>query len=261
MPIRKRIVERLAAIAADYISLSPIDALGQRLLLTEELKPDITPDAMTFSGGVSEYIYNRESREFGDIGKMLADELLIQLRARTPVPILDPGQGIRATVIGASQFTVQVSGKTIYLPDPNVLPARNIPVVPIALDLALDDGHRAIVDEIRSALRRLDLGPERRMAVAFSWTGDPDYSRLKLVASGIIRAIAPGGTRTEPLFIVVDGDIARTLGYILSEELHLSGPLIAIDGIHLEELDFIDVGALISPPGVVPVIVKSLAFS
>ena len=34
-----------------------------------------------------------------------------------------------------------------------------------------------------------------------------------------------------------------------------------IDGVQLQELDFVDVGELISPPGVVPVVIKSLLFS
>jgi ethanolamine utilization protein EutA len=81
------------------------------------------------------------------------------------------------------------------------------------------------------------------------------------VANAILRAVAPGGKRSELLLLMIDGDVGRTLGYILHDELHLSGDLVSIDGVHLEELDFVDVGALISPPGVIPVIIKSLVFS
>ena len=34
-----------------------------------------------------------------------------------------------------------------------------------------------------------------------------------------------------------------------------------LDGIQLRELDFLDVGELLDPPGVVPVVIKSLLFS
>jgi ethanolamine utilization protein EutA len=51
------------------------------------------------------------------------------------------------------------------------------------------------------------------------------------------------------------------MGRILTEELGLSGDLIAIDGVALQELDFVDVGEPITPPGVVPVVIKSLLFS
>jgi ethanolamine utilization protein EutA len=51
------------------------------------------------------------------------------------------------------------------------------------------------------------------------------------------------------------------LGGILDEDLHVTAPLIAIDGLQLVELDYVDVGELIQPAHVVPVVVKSLAFA
>jgi ethanolamine utilization protein EutA len=63
------------------------------------------------------------------------------------------------------------------------------------------------------------------------------------------------------LLLMIDGDIGRTIGRILTEELGFAGDLISIDGVELAELDFVDVGELISPPGVVPVVIKSLLFS
>ena len=60
---------------------------------------------------------------------------------------------------------------------------------------------------------------------------------------------------------MIDGDIGKTIGRILTEELGFKGDLVSIDGVELAELDFVDVGELISPPGVVPVVIKSLLFS
>ena len=51
------------------------------------------------------------------------------------------------------------------------------------------------------------------------------------------------------------------MGRLLQEELGMPGKLVSIDGVQLQELDFVDVGELISPPGVVPVVIKSLLFS
>jgi ethanolamine utilization protein EutA len=259
--IRQKIARRLATVAADYITGAALDALGQKLLLTEPLQRSQAPDCVTFSGGVSEYIYGREKKEFGDIARMLAPELIGELSTRMSLPILDPGQGIRATVIGASQFTVQVSGKTIYLPDLSVLPVRNVPVVHVGLDLSQDIDAKSVVAAIRSTLSHLDLKPTARMAIAFAWTGDPEYGRLAAAGQALLDAVAPGGRRSEPLLLMIDGDIGKTLGHILHEELGLEGKIVSIDGVQLQELDFVDVGELISPPGVVPVIIKSLLFS
>ena len=258
---RRAIARRLATIAADYIVGAPPDPLGEALLLTDPLPRIVMPEAITFSGGVSEYIFGYESRDYGDIARPLAEELRAELRRRTALPLIDPGQRIRATVIGASQFTVQVSGKTIHLPQPAVLPVRNVPVVPVDLDLGGAIDGAAISAAIRAGLARLDLAPDALLAIAFSWHGDPDYSRIAAVGSAITAAVAPDGRRTAPLLLMIDGDIGRTIGRILTEELGFEGDLVSIDGVELAELDFVDVGELISPPGVVPVVIKSLLFS
>jgi len=257
---RRAIARRLAMIAADYIVGAPPDALGQALLLTAPLPRTVAPEAITFSGGVSEYIFAYENRDYGDIARLLAEELRTELRWRTSLTLIDPGQRIRATVIGASQFTVQVSGKTIHLPRPAVLPVRNVPVVPVGLNLAGAIDGAAIAVAIRAGLARLDLAPDARLAIAFSWHGDPDYPRIAATGAAIMAAVAPDGRRTEPLLLMIDGDIGRTIGRILTEELGFAGDLVSIDGVELAELDFVDVGELISPPGVVPVVIKSLLF-
>jgi ethanolamine utilization protein EutA len=72
---------------------------------------------------------------------------------------------------------------------------------------------------------------------------------------------APEGDFAHPTELMIDGDIGKTMGRILTEEIGLEGDLVSIDGVHLQELDFVDVGELILPPGVVPVVIKSLLFS
>ena len=258
---RHAIAHRLATIAADYILGVPPDPLGKALLLTAPLPRTAMPAAITFSGGVSEYLFGYESRDYGDIAKLLADELRAELKRRTALKLIDPGQRIRATVIGASQFTVQVSGKTIHLPRRGILPVHNVPVVSIGLDLGGAIDGADIMAAIQAGLARLDLAPDARVAIAFSWHGDPDYPRIAAAGAAIMAAVAPGGRRTEPLLLMIDGDIGKTMGRILTEELGLSGDLVSIDGVQLAELDFVDVGELISPPGVVPVVIKSLLFS
>jgi len=258
---RHAIARRLATIAADYILGVAPDPLGQSLLLTDPLPRTAVPTAITFSGGVSEYLFGYESRDYGDIAKLLAEELRAQIKQRTALKLIDPGQRIRATVIGASQFTVQVSGKTIHLPRRGVLPVHNVPVVPVGLDLGGAINGAAITAAVRAGLARLDLDPDARVAIALSWHGDPDHPRIAAAAAAIMAAVTPDGRRRQPLLLMIDGDIGKTMGRILTEELGFSGDLVSIDGVHLAELEFVDVGELISPPGVVPVVIKSLLFS
>ncbi len=83
---------------------------------------------MSFSGGVSEYIYGGEAKSFGDIGPQLAAELRARL-ATGKLQLARPDARIRATVIGASQYTMQVSGSTIFVSPLDTLPLRNVPVI------------------------------------------------------------------------------------------------------------------------------------
>ncbi|HET7492655.1 MAG TPA: ethanolamine ammonia-lyase reactivating factor EutA [Bradyrhizobium sp.] len=258
--IRQRIVQRLAAAAADIIVDAPLDPLAQSLLLTAPVPRKVAPAALTFSGGVAEYIFGEEACEFGDIAKPLARALTQELSRRLPLPLIDPGQRIRATVIGASQFTVQVSGKTIYLPDPYVLPVRNVPVVHIAMDGGKPDRARTAAD-IRGGLEEIDLDNVPGVAIAFSWRGDPEHSRLQAAGAAIVDALQPVRERIKLLVLAIDGDIGKTFGRLMHRELNWPGKIVCLDGVELHELDYIDVGELIAPPGVVPVVIKSLLFA
>ena len=83
------------------------------------------------------------------------------------LPLIDHGQRIRATVIGASQFTVQVSGKTIYLPDPYVLPVCNLPVVHVTIDAGHLDRERTAA-EVRTSLDEIDLDAVPGVTIAIT---------------------------------------------------------------------------------------------
>jgi ethanolamine utilization protein EutA len=259
--VRQAIAKRLATLAVDQIAGAPLDELGRALELTEPLARSVAPEFITFSGGVAEYIFGRESADHGDIAKSLADEIIAQLKTRISIPIIEPSERIRATVIGASQFTVQVSGKTIYLPDPGVLPVHNVPVVHLGLDNSGDIDADEIVGALAKAAGLMDLAPDARVALAFTFAGAPEYPRLAAMARAIMRFAAPKGRRDELLVLMIDGDVGRALGRIIDKELGLDGKLVSIDGVQLRELDYVDIGELLDPPGVVPVVIKSLLFS
>lgn len=255
--VRRQVCERLAEVAVDKILGADPDALGRALELTGRLERRASPSYLTFSGGVSEYVFGNEVADYGDIARELADQIVRQLGARTQVPAIDAGQRIRATVIGASQYTVQVSGKTIHLSDASVLPVHNLPVV------HLGTVHSAHVDrvQISDALRR---GADIRgadvsapMAVGLTWQGLPAYAALEELALGIADG---AGSSDHPLTLAIDGDIGQLVGRLLEVELGFARQVISVDGVALADLDFIDIGELLDPPGVVPVVIKSLLF-
>ncbi len=258
---RQAITKRLAALAVDQILGMPLDDLGRKLLLTDALDRNVVPTYITFSGGVSEYIFGHETEDHGDIARNLAQEIVAQLRPRIDVPVIDAGQRIRATVIGASQFTVQVSGKTLYISGLEALPVHNIPVIHLGMALPGTIDSDKIAEAFKSNAERQDRDLSSPVALAFSWSGLPDYQRLLAMATAIKTVAAPVDQRKELLVLMIDGDVGQTLGRILEKELDIGSNIISIDGVQLKDLDFVDLGEFMDPPGVIPVVIKSLLFS
>lgn len=264
---RQRLVVRMAEILIGAIRGDPLDELGRALLLTEPLPdwqrdPHITPKAITFSGGVAEFMFEREKGRFGDIGPDLAHALQHALaHHRVETTVWDAGQGIRATVIGAAQFTVQVSGNTILVSYPERLPVRNLPVVLCQFELDGTIDPRAIEDTVHAAVARADLydGADS-LAIAFPWRSEPLHARLHALASGICAALPKALYGNPGLVLLIDGDIGMTLGRIISTEIAPGASVIAIDNVQLRQFDFVDIGTVVKPTNVVPIIIKSLLF-
>jgi ethanolamine utilization protein EutA len=99
------------------------------------------------------------------------------------------------------------------------------------------------------------------VALAFRWQGAPSHERIFAFAQGIVRGLAKTVAQKNPLYIMLDGDIAQTLGAILHEELDVQGEILAIDGVVLWDFDYIDLGRIRLPSHTVPVTIKSLVFS
>jgi ethanolamine utilization protein EutA len=253
--------ERMADRLFEAMSRAALAAETAALLRLEPLRNARAPDVVTFSGGVSEYIYGRETRVFGDLGPRLARA--IRARVEDWGPRLErPEQGIRATVIGASQYTIQVSGSTIFVSPHEALPLRNVPVIAPILPLDQESPvPAAIAAAIGHALKRLDLhDAERPVALCYRWKGSATFARLDAFCRGAAAGLARLLERGHPLVLVGDGDVGGLIGIHCREELRLPGAIVSVDGIALKEFDFVDIGALLEASGAVPVVIKSLVF-
>jgi ethanolamine utilization protein EutA len=102
---------------------------------------------------------------------------------------------------------------------------------------------------------------EGEVALALRWQGIPSYERISAFAEGIRHGLATTIERRKPIYIMLDGDIAQTLGAILREELLVESEILAIDGVMLRDFDYIDLGRIRMPSYTVPVTIKSLVFS
>jgi ethanolamine utilization protein EutA len=236
----------------------------EHLYLTDPIAELGHIDGIMFSGGVSEYIYERENRDFGDMGPRLGRAIRERVaRGALPCPLLPAGECIRATALGASEYSVQLSGNTSYISAPGLLlPRRNLQVLlpPFVCEEAIDPDKIAVA--IRSHMTAFDIADtDREIALALRWTGMPAYDRLAAFAEGIKRGLSERIAKKQPLYIMLDGDVAQTLGHILRDELNVQSEILVIDGVVLWDFDYIDLGRIRMPSCTVPVTIKSLVFS
>lgn len=254
-------LDRLANTMADLL-IEAILKPENRLYLTDPLPAVEGVDAMMFSGGVGEYVYGREDRDFGDLGRRLG--LAIRARLdRLPWKLLPPGECIRATAFGASEYSVQLSGNTVYVSQPGeLLPRRNLQV----LQPHVHFHHRIASEEVAEAIRRhfrdfdLEEG-EAEVALAFRWRGEPSFERISAFAQGIRSGLKGTIEKAKPVYLILDGDVAQTLGGILKEDMRIASELLVVDGIALRDFDYIDLGRIRMPSYTVPVTIKSLVFT
>jgi ethanolamine utilization protein EutA len=216
---------------------------------------------VTFSGGVSEYIYGREASTFGDLGALLAQE--VRARVEKWGPKIEPAnEGIRATVVGASQYTTQVSGSTIFVHPMEALPLRNVPV--IAPTLALDEDTidaAGVSAAIKGVLKRLDLGQgDSPVAVFVPWRGSATFQRLDAFCKGVADGLSDVLAKGHPIVLAGDGDVGGLVGIHFKEEMKVGSAVVSIDGLELKDFDYIDIGTMLPASGAVPVVIKSLIF-
>jgi ethanolamine utilization protein EutA len=134
-------------------------------------------------------------------------------------------------------------------------------VVRVVLGSGGDIDRDRVAAAVRNGVAEIDFDDVPGAAIAFTWPGDPEYSRLTAAAEGILSALQPLQDQIKLLIVAIDGDVGKTFGRLLHRELKWPGKVVSIDGVELQDLDYIDIGELIAPPGIVPVVIKSLLFA
>lgn len=243
-----------------------MEVADQRLLRTarlfdEDVRSEI--DFVTFSGGVSEYIYRREARRFGDLGAALGEAIRHCLESET-IEFREPRNGIRATVLGAAQYGLQMSGSTVWASSPELVPLRNVAVVKPELHLDTDElDYAQLSAALQRALEdRATTVSGDLFAVAIRWQGSATFARIDTLARALLDVTEREGLEEcdAPLVVVCDVDIAGLLGRHLQDLRARGVAAICLDGIEVSDFDFLDIGAFVPGTGALPVVVKTLLF-
>lgn len=253
------VAARMAALVVEIAEGAP-SALAHRLLMTDCLRRGHHLDALFVSGGIGECLYHPADDVFayGDIGPLLA----AALRAHpgfSAMPLREPKQTLRATVIGAGAHALSLSGSTIWLNYAH-LPLRNLPVVPPALGEADGGDPERLAAAWDLAARRQDLDPSRELCALALPAELPVSYRSVLACAEALRIFASRHAAAQlPLIVIARQDFGKALGMELQPALG-GRELAVIDEVETREGDYVDIGNSYFGGEIVPLTVKSLAF-
>lgn len=216
--------------------------------------------AVFFSGGVADLIYHEsaDTWAYGDIGVLLG-RAIRESRLFTDFQKMEPGETIRATVVGAGTYTTTISGSTITYSD-DIFPLKNIPV--IKLDEELQEA--CFAGETEPVIRRIQwaLGQNdaEHFILAMPGKRDPGYMEMKRAAASIRQIMDRVQLPGEPILLVIESDIAKAMGQMIRQQPDLKRQVVAIDSIHVEDGEYVDMGKPMMNGMVIPVVVKTLIF-
>ncbi|MHA2072054.1 MAG: ethanolamine ammonia-lyase reactivating factor EutA [Candidatus Thorarchaeota archaeon] len=259
-----RTIAREFAKALVEIMLGPAKStVAKELMMTDDLDFSNPVDAYSFSGGVSEMFYGSDET-FDDIGVMLAEEIKALVEDKG-LPMVEPENKIRATVIGAGAFSLSVSGSTTFFDKSVELPLVNIPVLPVNLGIG-EFSREELEEGIRRSFTTFDMVEgEDIVALYFKdrvvsrvYTGD---EWLPPFAKSIEEAL-PNSVSKKRLIILIFGyDVAKRIGLVIRDETSIKSNILVLDELQLEAGDWIDIGAPLKSTEAFPVTVKSLVFN
>ena len=229
--------------------------ISKMLMMTDDLDFSIPIDEISFSGGVAEMIYEKTSDFYEDIGKFIAEEIKTLVKDLN-LPLIEPENKIRATVIGAGAFSLSVSGSTCYY-DKNIeLPMLNIPVVPINFRIT----EQNLKERVKEALKNFNLKEgEDIFTLYFKDLINPND--LKILAKEIEKAFPNSVANKRIVFLILRFDGAKMLGITIRDNTLIKQNLFCLDELELEAGDWIDVGAPLKEGEAFPVTIKSLVFN
>lgn len=253
------VAQRMASLLLEVVEgkLSP---LAQHLLMTEPLPPIGHLQALTLSGGVGACYYQDQSEaspfRFGDIGPLLASALR-RLSGFQQLPLREPKQTVRATVIGAGAHSLSLSGSTIWLREMQ-LPLRNVPVVQCPVTWKDHQG-AGLADGWKQGLRHMDLQVDGDLyALALPADMPVAYQAIQGCVDELGKFLQRV-TNPHPLLLVARQDLGKVLGMLLQPRL-AGRSLAVIDEVATNDGDYIDIGSPLFDGEILPLTVKSLAF-
>ena len=250
----EKICEKLAKSLLEVCCLKEICEDTKRLFISEGFE-SFTTDYISFSGGIGEYIEkdceeisNKANLKHNDIGPFLGYCISKEFEMYRE-KLISPKEKIRATVIGAGNHSLTISGSTITF-DEAIMPLKNIPIIkPFEKEEKLSEIYA-------KSIEKLEMYENKSIAISLVGSKSPSYEEIKLIGNEMIKLFEK---ISGPIIVVLENDFAKALGQIISLNLKEKRSVICIDKISTSNGDYIDIGLPIGDS--VPVVIKTLIYN
>ena len=217
--------------------------------------------AVFFSGGVADLIYHEsvDTWAYGDIGVLLGRAI----RGKSFIyGFSENGARRDHSCHGcgcAGTYTTTISGSTITYSD-DIFPLKKY-----SGDQADEELQEAcFAGETEPVIRRIQwvLGQndEEHFILAMPGKRNPGYMEMKRAAASIRQIMDRVQPPGEPILLVIESDIAKAMGQMIRQQPDLKRQVVAIDSIHVEDGEYVDMGKPMMNGMVIPVVVKTLIF-
>ncbi|WP_315068958.1 ethanolamine ammonia-lyase reactivating factor EutA [uncultured Clostridium sp.] len=246
--------KKLACSLSEVCILKEMREDTEKLFITEGFA-GIKADYISFSGGIGEYIGDinvelslKEAMKHKDIGVVLGNCISTEFKKYKKL-VISPKEKIRATVIGAGNHSMTISGSTIAF-DKSVLPLKNIPILkPFYKEEKLNEIYA-------QGIKKISMYEESPIAISIIGPKSPSYEELKIIGDQIIKLYEE---IDGPIIVILESDFGKALGQIISLNLKEKREVICIDKISTKNGDYMDIGLPIGDA--IPVVIKTLIYN
>jgi ethanolamine utilization protein EutA len=193
------------------------------------------------AGGTTANTQMPSTTFYGDFGIDLAKAIIASPVLSADLETHTPENLGRATVYGLALNSTEISGGSIYLPNPDLLPLLDIPILAkLPFDAPKEDWQQALtLASLRSNGACLQITQTNN-----------NLQQIRAFAQMLSKEILASHLK-KPLVLLIEGNLGKTLGNYITNWGKLSIQLVVIDELATRDAHFVNLGKL--QQGVVPV--------